>query len=815
MTKATFTLLKTFGVIALAGILHRGGYAQNKDCVKDCSCSVTGTVIDASTGEPVAYATVQVKGTEKGALTDAEGHFVLKALCSTEADLLISHIGYKSMVHHHDIYHPDLQVKLATDDMILESIVVEGEAIDTDIESMTESKLSGKDLDDIKNESLGEVLSNITGVSSLKTGQNIVKPIVHGLHSNRVLIINNGVRHEGQGWGDDHAPEIDPSMAENISLVKGAAAVKYGPDAMGGVILINPPKMELSTEHLHGEAGLTAASNGRSLNSNISLQQGYERFAWLGQVSGLYQGDLRAPGYNLTNTGARELSYMFGARYHQQQMDFSVYYSHVEQHLGILRGSVVGNLDDLDLALNASEPFFTTSFSYDLNNPHQEVAHDLIKAQGTYNFKSSQLDVQYGFQINHRQEFDVRRGDNNNRPAIDLQLYTQTVDLDWKHGDFAGWSGTIGAQWLYQDNNNLPGTNTINFVPNYNNARAGVYITEGRKMGSLNFEAGVRYDYQSSSVRGRDAENEIYRSKLDYQSVTGMVGIKGNLGPHTTFQSNIGSAWRPPNIAELYSYGKHEFTIDYGLWRYATDEFGNSASSGEVFDQKKRSINNELGIKWVGTVNYTVDKQSLELTAYANWINNYIYTKPAGIAATVRGPFPYYVYDQTDAVFIGLDASYIIKHDDHWQSQWKGSYLRARDVGNDDVFVGIPANNLGYQLSYSAPAFGFNEFNVSLEGKYSFKQYDAPRVLTIAEILEAGRSGANLFAEDKSNFDFIPAPEDFFLLNAKVSATIDQLIVGLQVKNALNTKYKEYTNQLRYFADEPGINFLLSLRYKF
>ncbi|MBL6446211.1 TonB-dependent receptor plug domain-containing protein [Fulvivirga sp. 29W222] len=803
-------------IFAALLLTHISTFSQEKkDCATDCSCIISGVIMDASTHEPVPYATVQIKNSEKGVLTDEAGKFLFNKLCEKEFDIFISHLGYKSVIHHHDIYHPDLVVKLAPSDVILESIVIEGSSIETGLESMTESKISGKDLESMQNESLGDVLSNITGVSTLKTGQNVVKPMIHGLHGSRVLIINNGVRHEGQGWGQEHAPEIDAAMADNIALVKGAASVKYGPDAMGGVIIINPPKMELSTGHLHGAAGITTATNGRSINTDLLLQQGYKNFAWMGQVAGLYQGDLSAPDHILTNTGARELSYMFGSRYHHKKLDLTILYSHVEQTLGILRGSVVGNLNDLDIALKAKEPFFTESFSYDINNPRQEVSHDLVRLKGHYNFKDHQLNFQYGFQANTRQEFDVRRGSNNERPAIDLELFTHTFDLDWQHAQISGWNGTVGTQWLYQDNNNIPGTNTIPFVPNYNNNRFGIYIIESKALGSLDFELGLRYDYQSSSIRGRDTENDIYKQDLNYQSITGLVGVNAQLGKNTSFRSNFGTAWRPPNIAELYSYGKHEFTIDFGLWRHSTDEFGTPISSTDVLDQNQKPVDNELGFKWVNTFNHTTKEQSLEVTAHFNYLKGYIYSKPAGIAATVRGPFPFYIYDQTDAVFFGLDASYIYRHSTIWESQIKGSYLHARDVNNDDFFIGIPPNRISYELSHSKSLLGLDEFSAAFETSYTFEQFNSPRVITVAEINDAQLNGENLFQQDRSNFDFLPAPSGYLLMNLKLQGIVNQFVFGVEFKNILNYSYRDYTNRLRYFADETGFNMLISARYKF
>ena len=801
-----------FFIIGLALLLPTTVEAQSNT---HCTNKISGKIIDASSQEPIPFATIQIQNLPRGYLSDAQGAFTIENLCEEEFDITISHLGYKKFIHHHDIYHPELIIQLAPDDMILESVVIEGSTVDSGIQTITESTLSGKELELLKNESLGDMLANITGVSTLKTGQNVVKPMIHGLHGNRILIINNGLRHQGQGWGREHAPEIDASLADNVSVVKGAASVRYGPDALGGVIIINPPKLELSTAHVHGAAGVSMASNGRAINGDLLLQEGYKKFAWMVQAAGKYQGDLSTPDYILTNTGARETSYAAGLRYHLKKLDVNLHYNHIAQTFGVLRGSVVGSLEDLGQALESDEPYFTEAFNYDINNPRQEISHDIITLQSTYNFPQSRLDVRYGLQLNKRQEYDVRRGSNNQRPAIDLELSTHTLDIDWQHKPLANWNGTWGLQWLYSDNNNLPGTNTIPFVPNYNNNRFGLYAIETKTIGNTELEIGIRYDRQSNAVRGRDANNNVFIHQLNYQSMTGLVGVSTKLSPNTTFKSNLGSAWRPPDIAELYSYGKHEFTINYGLWRYETDEFGTTNSLPYVLRPDQRSVDNELGLKFVNTLNHTREGQSVEATVYANYIKGYIFSKPSGIASTVRGPFPFYVYDQTNALFYGADISYILEHSPAFTSHFKGSYIRAYDVVNEDNFVSIPANRLGYKLSFTKALAGIESLDIHLSVDYTFRQYHAPRVITIEEINTANQNGRNLFINDQSNFDFVAAPDGYVLLGLNVQTTFNQFIIGLELSNLLNQTYREYTNSMRYFADEMGINAKISARYKF
>src|SRR5690606_23000727 len=80
------------------------------------------------------------------------------------------------------------------------------------------SALYGEKLLESRGENLGESLKRIAGVSTFSTGNSIAKPVIHGMHSNRIMIMNNGIRLESQQWGAEHAPEIDPFLADEITV---------------------------------------------------------------------------------------------------------------------------------------------------------------------------------------------------------------------------------------------------------------------------------------------------------------------------------------------------------------------------------------------------------------------------------------------------------------------------------------------------------------------------------------------------------------------------------------------------------------------
>ncbi len=797
--------------IALSVVISISSYGQRQD---SCTFKIIGKVVDQTSKLPLAYANVLLQGTTIGTVTDEDGSFELLNLCEKEYDLEISFIGYKSKTHHHDFHHDYMEIQLAPEQTILESIVIEAEYSESNMRSTTSAKLSGEALASVQSESFAEAASQITGVSMLSTGQNVAKPIIHGLHSNRVLVVNNGLRHEFQNWGIDHAPEIDPSTIDEIEVIKGAATVRFGPEALGGVILTNPAPMELSTP-FSGKIGLIGKSNGQSGEGNLELRKG---FKWLSLMAGgsyLKQGDLQAPDYNLSNTGKEEESYYGGFRIHPfAQLDLEGYYSRFDQNLGILLGSTFGNLDDLERALAADEPFFTTDFTYDIGQPRQEVTHDLYKATARYTGNNHILELKYGYQINARKEFGLRRGE---APNIDLELVTNSLDLDWLHPDIGPFSGKIGAQWQIQANDNLPGTNTVPFIPNYDSERLGAYLIESAQFGKHTFELGLRYDWMEADITGREPDNTIYRNTIDYSNWTATVGYKKQLAPGSSFRTNFGTAWRPPNVAELYRFGQHSFLLEYGLWRYTIDERFDFVSTSEgIQTEEDRPVPSEIGYKWINTYELNRENFQFEATAYINLIENYIYSKPGGLTRTARGVFVYFIYDQTDALFWGADVSAKWRHNTQLSSTLKGSYLWAKQLDPEDFFAGLPPPNLHYELAFTPKLKWLKNASFKLNLDYTFEQTQHPRILSVQEFLFAFQDDElNRFADDATDFDILPPPPAFLLAHLSYQSSWKNLSWRFQVKNIFNTSYRNYTDRMRYFADDVGRNFVLSLGYKF
>ncbi len=294
-----------FCLVLLLGCYN--SFAQNNEC----NYSLSGKVLDEHDKSPLLYATVYIKELELGTLSDDKGNYRIDNLCKGSYSLIISHLGCepvsetititKSITHN---FYPEHHAEELGEFTLKES----GYKEET---SVARKELSVQELNQSRGKSLGESLKKITGVNTLNTGNSISKPVIHGLHSDRLLILNNGIRQEGQQWGSEHAPEIDPYIANKLSVIKGAEGVRYGANAIAGVVLVEPKALRDSSG-MNGELNLAGASNGQlgvssaMLDGNIVKLKGV---AWRLQGTLKRSGNVNTPNYFMKNTGLKEYNF--------------------------------------------------------------------------------------------------------------------------------------------------------------------------------------------------------------------------------------------------------------------------------------------------------------------------------------------------------------------------------------------------------------------------------------------------------------------------------------------------------------------------
>ncbi len=750
--------------------------------VQNCTLTISGYVRDAGTGLPISNVNILLEESRKGAVSDSSGFFSLSGVCTGTFHLRISHIGCETQ-RLYLTFDKDTILDLELDhySKVIEGVVVTGSSArptTQKVHSINEQKITEN-----ANLNLSNMLESVSGVSALRTGYGIAKPVVHGLYGNRLIILNNGIAQAGQQWGNDHSPEIDPLAANKITVVKGVGVVEYPGSSLGSIISVEPKKVEREP-HLHGKATYFLESNGWGNGLNLQLQQYSEKLAW--KLSGTLKknGDRRAADYLLRNTGTQEaniaiqLEKSLSAKWHSE-----AYISSFNTGLGILRGSHIGNLTDLQEALAREVPFFTEkTFSYRLEAPRQQVAHHLLKLHTRYLIDNDQwLDLTWAAQLNNREEFDVRRSGRTDVPALSLRQLAGFLESKYQRNFQRGLALKTGLQFNLIDNTNNPETGILPLIPDYLSYEAGAFGVLAKTFEKTIVELGARYDYihQRVAAISFTLPREIIRYKNNFQNLNASAGISHNLSDAFKLSGNAGYASRSPAVNELYSNGLHQ-----GV---------SGIEEGDPGLKTENAVKTTLSLE--GRIRR---KLFFEALLYHQFIRNYIFLNPQDeIRLTIRGAFPVFRYEQTDARISGFDVSSTYHMNDHFSINAKYSFIHGQDTSNDLPLVFLPSNNLFAALNYQLEQVGiFEHIEIEINHRYVFEQ-------------------TRLTPEQ----DFAAAPPAYYLLGLRIAAqrqfSKSRMNIYAKADNMLDVSYRDYLNRQRYFADDLGLNATLGMSIVF
>ena len=786
-----------------------------------CDRSISGKIIDNETNKPLSDVIVraisdsQVYGnrfiystSDKFSISGENGKFLIEDLCPEEDSLVFSRIGYRDSLI--SIEGDFWNVSLTETSVELESVLISDEREKVSgTQTMSRQSINLEDRAVDRTSSLASIASEVDGVTFISTGSNVERPVIHGLYGNRVLVLNNYIKHGFQNWGDDHAPEINIASVERISVLKGSSGVRFGPEALGGAIIVEPDPMDLRKPYyLNINSGYQ--TNGKGSNFSLKAGKGFDNFAFNAGISYIKIGDRHAPSYSLTNSGKEEIGLNLGLHYHLNDFDIKLYYSYVDINLALLRSSIFHSGNAISRAISSDTPLFIRPFSYDINEPNQLVKHHLTKANINWWYNENEkITFTFGRQLNRRKEFDVRR--NADRPIIDLDLTTTDLMLEWDHSFSDRSEGVIGLHYFNQDNDNNPGTSTTPYIPNYNTNRYSFFLIENLKFGKNLFEVGARFDFEDYNVRGRDISQNIFRDEHSLNNVTFSIGYENKFSDKFSFRSNLGSAWRTPNMAELYSFGSHGFKNSFGLLRYYYNE-DQELRTDRVVIMSESLLSSEKSLKLINELDYNSDKNDVKLTLFSNYILNYVFERPIGLYGTIRGPMPYFIFDQNDVLFIGSDFTFKRKFTNKFKTSLSLNYLWSNNLDNNGKLINQPPVRIKNSLIFETKSFWKVNFSeISLTPSYTFQQFQAPMTITPESLI----SGENNITTDTDIFDFKEAPEGYFLLDFSWKFNINDFTASIIVNNVLNKKYRNYLNNMRYFADEMGRNFILNLSYTF
>lgn len=656
--------------------------------------------------------------------------------------------------------------------------------------------ISSKELDEHRGQTLGESLNGQLGITTIQTGSSISKPVLRGLHSQRLLISNAGIAQEGQQWGAEHAPEIDILSIGSIQILKGAAGVEYGPGAMGGMIKVEPPIM-MDTVGLKGAISSNLMSNNRqgslsaSLDGATSLYNGVLSLQVQGSVR--KAGDMKSASYVLGNTAFSEQNAFISASYtHIDGIILKSRFTTFTSELGIFKGSHISNLSDLLLAIKRGKPLKEYDFSYAIANPKQEIAHDIWANSISIPLSEHiYTEIMHGWQFNDRQEFDAHnlRIPNDSvialnsalsLPAMKLQLVTQSLDIKLKiQQPLHNITSTIGCS--LQDQNNVRSGKVV-LIPDYTSLNIGSYILANYIDKSMIYNVGVRYDKKNITVPGFiTPARKIQDTSMFFDGLSGAAGILWQYDTNTQCTINFGTAWRAPQINELFSNDIHHGTAQFEI--------------GDISLKKEQSFSMDIN-----TI-YNKPDFHAECSIYSIWFDNYIVMLPDKEfpTVTVRGTFPTFRYSQTKAIIYGLELMAEYHLNDWSKVTVQTTITKGDDKTNYTPLFQIPANR--YQV------------NIHIHKQEFLSVFHD----TFAEFGCLFVSTQDRFAPD---LDYANSPLGYQLYNISFGGTIhtgyDKYIsCTMSANNIFNTDYRDYLSRYRYFSADQGFNLTFRCSYSF
>lgn len=644
-------------------------------------------------------------------------------------------------------------------------------------------KISAVTLERNLGRSLAQMLTEVSGVTMLQTGTTTAKPVIHGMYGTRVLIMNNGVRQSGQQWGEDHAPEVSVDANDQIHVVKGAEAVRYGAEAIAGVIIMEQRSLPYAEKGMQGVVAGVYASNGHRLSSSVRLEGALpwnSDIAYRLQTSYTNSGDRSSAHYLLMNTGVRELNNSLTLGWKKDRLNIEGLFSRYQNTTGLLPSGHLRSREGMVELLERGMPDLFRPFSREISSPYHSVVHYLARLKGTWNDEHlGNFSLQGAYQNDSRDEYAIRRNNAYSLvPTLSLSLSSMQLNGSWRKR-YSRWDSELGMHGEYLNNYSNAGTGFTPPIPNYTQTSWGGYALQRYSADKFGLEAGLRLEQTNLSVAGYNIAGEYFSGDHAYINFTYTLGGHIRLWKGGKLTSNIGLAYRAPHVQELYSLGSQHGS--------ATFVYGDS------------TLRSEQGYKWVTSLAHYSERFTLSCDGYLQWMDGYIYEEPsAEFAQTLAGEYPIFRYRQRDAFFRGVDIDtryYVLP--ERLYLNLKGSMVWAEERRTGRYFPYIPAFRMSEEvgLRLSLPKRWQSEF--ALNHLFVDRQYRFDRSTDLTDS---------------------PNPYHLFGLEANFSKSLrgrQSLRLSLSVDNLFNTEYKEYTNRARYYSHDAGRDIRLALHWHF
>ena len=697
--------------------------------------------------------------------------------------------------HHYNHEHPSDSSDVFYRHLKLNELVVTGVTGDTKLKHSTTpiSIVSGKELRQTTSTNIIDAIAHQPGVAQITTGGGISKPIIRGLGFNRVVVINDGIRQEGQQWGGEHGIEIDGAGINSVEILKGPASLMYGSDAMAGVLILHGAPVVPEGE-MKANVSTEYQTNNGLFDYSLNFAGNQRGFVWDGRFSQkmahAYKNkvDGYVPGSQFRELAGR-LMLGLNKQWGHTHLTLSAY--------GQTPGIIEGERDPLTGELAHEDGW--TGCSYDKWLPYQRINHYKAVWDNSLNLPHGWLKLIVGYQQNQRKEFEEHHhhdheaeeheahdheaeqhdheGSSELEPSLYFKLHTVTYDVRYLTHEFSGWKLSAGVQGMWQQSQNL-GEEFL--IPAYRLFDIGAYATASKSFNHLTLNGGLRYDHRHlhGDALTEDGSLRFTDFSRNLGGVTGSIGAVWNVSDHLNLRLNVARGFRAPNISELGSNGAH-----HGALRY---EVGNRELKPEY------SLQGDLGL------DFTSQYVSAQVSLFANRIDNYIFLRGEG--RQIDGT-AVYSYTQGDARLLGFEAGVDVHpiHSLHFANTF--SYVDARQLHQPEETKYLPytpaprwTSELKWELMHhSHPTMGSHSHHT-----HHAKGLSADN-LYIAAALECYLKQSHVYAADGTE---TPTPS-YTLLN--LSAGTDLTFGGRKIaelyitaNNLLNRAYQNHLSRLKY-----------------
>ncbi len=746
--------------------------------------TISGTVKEQATNNPLSNVFVYVSELNKGVITDASGNYSVNIEAKGLFHVQFSHLGFESVVQEvlvdKDVQTPNLEVTLKSQSIKINEIVVT-DAFEND-QKENIFKVEVVDKDDIQKVggfTVMDVLNKIPGVEATTTGTLISRPVIRGLSSNRILTVIDGVRFETQQWDDEHGIGVNENGLGKIEVIKGPESLLYGPEAMGGVV--NFIKAKPAPVGTIKSSALTAmSSNNLGWRALVNVDGAKEKYNWgisaLGKLYSDYFIDnqsFRVPNTRLLEYGAK--AYIGTDR---KWGSTNLSYNYNQAYFGILDGK--------DIVFGSNGEIINTDiekekYPFEIEAPFHAVIDNRITSSSTFLTGKSKFDVVLGYQNNHRSENEEfalgKLMGKKGYKYVDMTLQSSTYNIKWYAPKWNRFATILGAQGMIQTNKNSSGAATV-LIPNATINDYGFFVVSKYDYNNFNFTLGTRYDARKLKTETTNGLNySIPEISKSYDNVSASLGLAYAILKDLTLRTSFATGYRTPNLNELTSNG-------YKL-------------ESRRFEVGNANFEKEHNCQFDFNATYALPSVTLEASFFTNRINNYIYIAPTGnVVSNNTNPSELvaeYKFYQSNAQLTGGEARLDIHPTGlKWfRFETKYATLNGKRTDNDSYLPMMTPTKLSNTVYYN-----FNDFRSFSKSSFT---------ITLASTFDQNKIEAN---ELKT--------KGYCLLNFGVLTTYKKVDFTVNANNVLDKKYVNHMSRFRPFnISEPGLNVSISAKFNF